>query len=489
MAASGTIMQTFCNRMLFVFCAALLCTALAAAGATPAIESSGGALDLLPHAATLQANLTQGGTADVSVHWGTADGGTNGSRWERFQSLGTVSEGGIGTRLINLQPQQCYYYRFHATNESGEAWTGQLHFATPNAWIRSIAHRGETLQVPENTLAAFRYAKGRSDWVEFDVRQTADEALVIMHDDAINRTTDATGRVVNLTVSQLRSCSAGYPALFGTAFADERIPTLGEALATIAPDATPLLDCKAGSPAVFIREIRASGLARSVIVSSYTLPFLVEVHRLAPEISLGILGTSADLPALLPTLKTNGISHVFWDSMPPEQIALVHKNSLLAYAFTIDSTSAMQALIQGGIDGIITDLPETVTRLAQEDMDGDQLPDAWELRFAADAGTLSGNDDHDGDGLTDWEEYRAGTNPLHALSLLALSDVHVTDMNHAELKWPSVAGQFYEVFTRRYLSTSWTSLAGGIGSTAPDNVCTVRVDDAHSAMFQLRTQR
>jgi glycerophosphoryl diester phosphodiesterase len=86
-----------------------------------------------------------------------------------------------------------------------------------------IGHRGAAAHAPENTLAGFRVAKALGcGWVEFDVRLTADGAPVVCHDDRLDRTTGARGRISQLPLSAIRQFDAGH---------GERIPTLDEALA------------------------------------------------------------------------------------------------------------------------------------------------------------------------------------------------------------------------------------------------------------------
>jgi glycerophosphoryl diester phosphodiesterase len=92
-----------------------------------------------------------------------------------------------------------------------------------------IGHRGAAAQAPENTLAGFRAASALGcPWVEFDVRLTADGALVVCHDDKLDRTTDGRGRISRLPLATLQGFDAGR--WFGARFAGEHIPTLDEVL-------------------------------------------------------------------------------------------------------------------------------------------------------------------------------------------------------------------------------------------------------------------
>ncbi|NLE37754.1 MAG: hypothetical protein GX621_06990 [Pirellulaceae bacterium] len=92
------------------------------------------------------------------------------------------------------------------------------------------AHRGASMDYPENTLAAFREAIWRgAQQIELDVDITSDGHLVIMHDSTVNRTTNGSGTVSSLTLAQIKQLDAG--SWKASRFTGERVPTLGEVLA------------------------------------------------------------------------------------------------------------------------------------------------------------------------------------------------------------------------------------------------------------------
>ena len=94
------------------------------------------------------------------------------------------------------------------------------------------AHRGLDDVAPENTLAAFAPALEREMAIEFDVRMTADRQLVILHDPTVDRTTDGSGSVSQLSLAEVKALNAG--GWFGRRFADQRVPTLDEVLDLVA---------------------------------------------------------------------------------------------------------------------------------------------------------------------------------------------------------------------------------------------------------------
>ncbi|MBQ8403145.1 MAG: glycerophosphodiester phosphodiesterase [Clostridia bacterium] len=116
-----------------------------------------------------------------------------------------------------------------------------------NYWQQSeknvyvAAHRGASELYPENTMAAFRAALEMGvDQIETDVRVTADGELVLIHDEAVDRTTDGTGKVCEFTLSELKKLDAG--AKKGAKFAGERIPTLRELMELVKDHSTLTLD-------------------------------------------------------------------------------------------------------------------------------------------------------------------------------------------------------------------------------------------------------
>src|SRR5580658_6084875 len=101
---------------------------------------------------------------------------------------------------------------------------------TESKKIVVIAHRGEHLHHPENTLPAFQAAiDAGADYFELDVRTTSDARLVLMHDAKVDRTTNGAGAVREMTFDQIRALDAGTK--FGAQFAGTKVPSFEEALA------------------------------------------------------------------------------------------------------------------------------------------------------------------------------------------------------------------------------------------------------------------
>ncbi|EGW09417.1 glycerophosphodiester phosphodiesterase 1 isoform X1 [Cricetulus griseus] len=106
-----------------------------------------------------------------------------------------------------------------------------LQVLKPRDRVSAIAHRGGSHDAPENTLAAIRQAaKNGATGVELDIEFTADGVPVLMHDNTVDRTTDGSGRLCDLTFEQIRKLNPAANHRLRNEFPDEKIPTLKEAV-------------------------------------------------------------------------------------------------------------------------------------------------------------------------------------------------------------------------------------------------------------------
>ena len=174
-----------------------------------------------------------------------------------------------------------------------------------------IAHRGNQVACPENTLAAFRKAlSDGADIIETDLRLTADNTFVCIHDSTVDRTTDGDGRVDQMTLSRFKSLSAFYGR---EEFKDEKIPTLAE-VATILPDdvglAIELKDNRFYEPETcrkLIDELDRIQIRNRTIVLSHSKARLNTIRSVAPDIVAGKITLFNPLP-----LQNTQLLGPFW---------------------------------------------------------------------------------------------------------------------------------------------------------------------------------
>ncbi len=228
------------------------------------------------------------------------------------------------------------------------------------------AHRGNSTQAPENTVASINAAIGKADLSEFDVQVTSDGALVLMHDNTVDRTTDGTGPVSSFTLTGIQALDAG--SWFSPAFAGEPVPTMAEAInAALAGGIQPLIERKTGSASAFHNEFLSMGLSPADFrVISFDWNFLAALDALNPNYNLGALGSGALSQAILSTIKAQGADFLDWENSTITQavVDLVHANDMELHVWTVNSPGRMQQLIDLGVDGITTDDPTTLLQLS-----------------------------------------------------------------------------------------------------------------------------
>lgn len=223
----------------------------------------------------------------------------------------------------------------------------------------AIAHRGNSIIAPENTIAAIVAAVGQAHIVEFDVRQCATGELVLMHDNTVDRTTDGTGHVAELSLAQLKSLDAG--SWFSSKFIDERIPTLTEALLSLPDDVRPLIHRYSGSAIVYLTELEELD-TQGAIIQSFNWDFLATMRNLDKDIQLGSLGNGLFTSEILDEIWDTGSDIVVWrgSGVDATTVQLIHDAGLAVYVWTVNDPSDIETFINLGVDGIISDNPASV---------------------------------------------------------------------------------------------------------------------------------
>lgn len=234
--------------------------------------------------------------------------------------------------------------------------------------VRVIAHRGFSGKYPENTACAFRAALELNvHMVEFDVRLTKDEQLVIMHDATVDRTTNGSGQVAEMTLSQLEVLDAG--GWFDSRFAKERIPTLREALDLLEGKVRLNIHLKAFASAreVLVSRVVAE-LAEMDLVDHCFIASDEETIELAkrmqPAIAICNLSTSP-FGTYIDRSMAIGCSILQPSNrqVTPEFVATAHQEGMEVNPFYADDAEEMLRLIECGVDGILTNHPDLLMQI------------------------------------------------------------------------------------------------------------------------------
>lgn len=244
-----------------------------------------------------------------------------------------------------------------------------------------VAHRGASAAFPENTIPAFQagVAAG-ADLVELDFYQSRDGVLVCFHDRTLARTTDSRRRgiapdqrIADLTLNEIQALDAG--SWKNERFANTRIPTLEAALRSITPGAMPMIEHKSGDPRKLVDLLRRLELVDQVVVQSFDWNFLITLHALEPELTLGVLGGHKARPRLddlsRARLVETGAQFIHWNHrrLSDADLAWVQRCGLMAIVYTVNEPEEMDAALHRGLDGITTDHPNRLRarRIAVED--------------------------------------------------------------------------------------------------------------------------
>lgn len=213
---------------------------------------------------------------------------------------------------------------------------GQQHIAV-------IAHRGEHLHHPENTIAAFQAAvDAGADYFELDVRTTLDGKLVLMHDSTINRTTKGTGEVAKLTFDELSKLG---------------VPTFDEELAFARGKIGVYVDSKSLSAAAAIAAIERHDMQDHVVIYG-PAAYLKEIATLRPKIRIMPEAVNSDnLRGWIASIKIAAFDS---KDFTADNIAIAREAGVLIYVDRLgaaDNEASWQDAIDRGAAGIQTDHP------------------------------------------------------------------------------------------------------------------------------------
>jgi len=220
-----------------------------------------------------------------------------------------------------------------------------------------MGHRGASKIAPENTLKAFKEAiRLKADAVEFDVQETVDGELVIIHDYDTLRTAGTEGIVEQMTLKELKKLSFGN---------GEQIPTLLE-LIELAKDKISL-NCEIkveGIAKKIIHIFQDADILDSTIISSFLHEELIKIQKIEPQLKLATLvpteaGKFSDWnykEKLIDFTSENNYYAInpLYKLADKQFIEYAHEKNIKVFPWTVDSGIAMKKLINMSTDGIIT---------------------------------------------------------------------------------------------------------------------------------------
>ena len=216
--------------------------------------------------------------------------------------------------------------------------------------------------------------KTNVDGIESDVHISKDGKLVIFHDASVERTSNGTGFIRDLTYAELLELDIG--AWKSPEFAGQRIWTLGQLL-DFCRETRLLLNLELKNYEVFydgleqrvIDEICARGMQEQVFVSSFNHISMQRFKELCPEIDTGLLYDKPLLDMEHYLLRSNADNvHPRYTLLQyqPELMDLFHSRGMKVNTWTVNDEEAMEDMLRHGVDGIISNYPDLLCRVADE---------------------------------------------------------------------------------------------------------------------------
>ncbi|MCE7043057.1 glycerophosphodiester phosphodiesterase family protein [Dyadobacter sp. CY312] len=253
---------------------------------------------------------------------------------------------------------------------------GQSQIALPESKNKLvvIAHRGNHVDVPENTIASFKEAiKAGADYVEVDLRSSKDGHLVVVHDATVDRTTNGKGKVADMSLVELKALK-----VLNGSKKPHKIPEFSEVLKVCKGKINIYLDFKEADVAETFRQIREAGMERQVVVYINKIPQYKQWRSIAPEVPLmtslfGEVKNKEQLGMFLGQVKIEVLDNI----ADPEMVRVARENGVAVW---LDVQSASEGpdswneALQKGVQGLQTDKPAELVKYLKKNGWRDGMP-------------------------------------------------------------------------------------------------------------------
>ncbi|TET25152.1 MAG: glycerophosphodiester phosphodiesterase [Candidatus Bathyarchaeum sp.] len=217
--------------------------------------------------------------------------------------------------------------------------------------LLKIGHRGARAYEPENTLRSFQKAIELGvDAVELDVRKTKDNEIVVIHNVDVNKTTDGSGSVSELTLEEIKRFVTEK---------GEKIPTLEEVLDSVGKRVKILVELKeTGIEEQVLGLIRGKGLIENVVIISFHEDALRKVRELDGEVATGLIYVRHKNPIRAALeLKAEYLLSLYRFTHSAN-VKKAHEKGLKVIVWTINNEEEVAEYRKKGVDGIATDRPD-----------------------------------------------------------------------------------------------------------------------------------
>ena len=240
--------------------------------------------------------------------------------------------------------------------------------------MKIIAHRGFSGVYPENTMLAFKKAiEIGADGIELDVHLSKDGQVMIIHDEALKRTTGLDGVISDYTRAELEKISAGKTK--NDEFGFTPIPSLEEYLAFMAEHKDKFTNIELKTAPVYYPEIeektlelvRKFDLEKNIIYSSFNWLSIERMQRLGTISETGLLFSGMKLYNQAHIIKSLGINyfHPDFNDLTDEIVKSYLDNKIGLNVWTVNEIEDMKVCLSWNIDGLITNFPDRAISIAR----------------------------------------------------------------------------------------------------------------------------
>jgi glycerophosphoryl diester phosphodiesterase len=230
--------------------------------------------------------------------------------------------------------------------------------------VANVAHRGASGNYPENTLIAFQKALEIGvDEIELDLHMTKDDHLIVMHDSTVDRTTNGTGAIAELTLDEIKALDAGR--VFGEQFKAERVPMWEEALDLVQGKVELNVHLKeGGQPGGHYERKVAKALSDFKMIEDSILTCsdasVGNFAEINSRIECRIFRANRTPEEYIRKSVEMGLRTMQpgRDITTPDFVQKAHAAGRIVHVFYADTPEDMRAYIEIGVDGILTNYPE-----------------------------------------------------------------------------------------------------------------------------------
>lgn len=248
--------------------------------------------------------------------------------------------------------------------------------------VEVTAHRGGSLDFPENTMSAFRgAAEAGANWIELDIQQTKDRKIVISHDTNVLRVTGVNRDIIDMTYDEISKLDAG--SFFSEKFKGEKMPLLEEALEFAKNNNVKLnIELKpTGKEIDFEKDvvdlIKKYDFVDRCVVTSQVYSAVENVKKIDPNIkTLYVMSIAI---GNITNLEYADNFSVEATNVDEELVDTVHKQGKKLFVWTINTEENINKMIDLNVDNIITDDYHLAVRLVNERKNSNLIEDLVKL--------------------------------------------------------------------------------------------------------------